>query len=116
MLDSKLDFNENINNKIIKCNKIISAMKKLLLTLWRKTLLTIYKSFVRPNLDYAYIIYDNPLNQSFKNKLEKVWYRVALVISVTFKGISREHLYEELGLDFLLEGDCLENQFFSIKF
>ena len=33
VLDSKLDFNENINNKIIKCNKIISAMKKLLLTL-----------------------------------------------------------------------------------
>ena len=43
VLDSKLDFNEH---KINKCNKIIGIMKKLSISLSRKTLLTIYKSFV----------------------------------------------------------------------
>ena len=61
-------------------------MKNISLSLSRKTFLTIYKSFVRPNLNYADIIYDKPFNESFKNKLETVQYRTALVISEAFKG------------------------------
>ena len=38
-------------------------MKKLFLILSRKSLLTIYKSFVRPNLDYAGILYEKPSNE-----------------------------------------------------
>ena len=45
-------------------------MKKLSLFLSRKTLLTMYKSFVRPNFDYADIIYEKPFNESFKTKIE----------------------------------------------
>ena len=41
ILDSKLGFNENIESKITKCNKIIGLMKKLFLILSRKSLLTI---------------------------------------------------------------------------
>ena len=51
ILDSRLGFNEHIDNKINKCNKIIGIMKILSLTLSGKSLLKIYKSFVRPNLD-----------------------------------------------------------------
>ena len=40
ILDSKLDFNENIDNKINKCNKIIGIMKILSLVLSTKSLLT----------------------------------------------------------------------------
>ena len=43
-------------------------MKKLSLFLSRKSLLTIYKSVVRPNVDYADIIYDKPLNESLKKE------------------------------------------------
>ena len=75
------DFNKHINNKINKCNKPIGVMKELSLTLSRETLFTIYKSFVRPNLDYADIIYNKPFNESFKNKLETVQYCAALNIS-----------------------------------
>ena len=66
VLDSKLNFNEHIESKISKFSKIIGLMKKPSQILRRKSLLTIYKSFVRPNLDYAQIIYDEPLNESFK--------------------------------------------------
>ena len=47
-------------------------MKNLSSALSRKSLLTICKSFVRPNFDYADIIYDKPLNESFKRKIEVV--------------------------------------------
>ena len=86
ILDSKLSFNEHIESKITKCNKIIGLMKKLSLILSRKSLLTIYKSFARPNLDYVDIIYDKPLNESFKRKIEMVQYNAALVITGAFKG------------------------------
>ena len=36
----------------------------------RQALLTIYKSFVRPQLDYGYVIYDQPNNESFSQKLD----------------------------------------------
>ena len=76
-------------------------MKRLSLTLSRKQLLTIYKTFVRSHLDYADIIYDKPFNDAFKEKLEKVQYSAALIITGAIKGTSRERLYRELGLEFL---------------
>ena len=72
ILDSKLDFNKYIDNEINKCNKIRGIMKRLSLILVRKSLLTIYKSFVRPNLDCTDIIYDKPFNESLKRKIEMV--------------------------------------------
>ena len=61
VLDFKLDFNEHVNNKINKCNKSIGIMKKLFLTLSRNSLLIIYKTFVRPILDYADIMQNDPI-------------------------------------------------------
>ena len=71
VLDSKLNFNEHIDSKITKCNKIIGLIKKLSQILSRKILLTIYKYFfVRPNLDCVDIIYNKPSNKSFKKRLK----------------------------------------------
>ena len=56
-LDEKLNFIHHYKEKISKGNKGIGVIKKLN-TLPRKALLTLYKSFVRPHLDYGDIIYD----------------------------------------------------------
>ena len=56
-------------------------MKKLSLFLSRKNLLTIYKSFVRSNLNYADIIYNKPFNESLKTKTEMIQYWEALSIT-----------------------------------
>ena len=98
-LDSNLNFNEHIEEKINKCNKIIGLIKRLSVTLPRKALLTIYKSFVRPHLDYADILYDHPFNECFKSKIEKVQYSASLAITGAIRGTSRERLYQELGLE-----------------
>ena len=56
-LDEELNFILYIKEKISKTNKGVGAIKKLNNTLPRKALLTLYKSFVRPHLDYGDTIY-----------------------------------------------------------
>ena len=101
VLDKHLNFHEHIAKKIKICNKLIGTIKHLSFHLPRKSLLTIYKSFVRPHLDYGDIIYDNPENETLINKLEKVQYQACLAITGAFQGTSRESLYRELGLECL---------------
>ena len=69
----------------------------------RSASLTIYKSFIRPHLDYGDILYDKPNNENFQNKIEQVQYRACLAITGAIKGTSRERLYDELGLHSLIE-------------
>ena len=64
----------------------------------RAALLTIYKSFFRPHLDYGDVIYDRAFKESFQNKLESVQYNAALATTGAISGSSREKLYQELGL------------------
>ena len=78
-------------------------MKRLSVNLPQSTLLTIYKSFIRPHLEYGDILYDKPDNESFQNKIEKVQYKACLAITGAIKGISREKRYEALGLHSLVE-------------
>ena len=56
-------------------------IKKLSNTLPRDEMLTIYKEFVIPHLDYEVIIFEQPQNESFCNKLESVQYNAALAIT-----------------------------------
>ena len=57
-LDEKLNFLHHIKEQISKANKGVGVIKKLNNTLPRKALLTLYKSFIRPHLDYGDIICD----------------------------------------------------------
>ena len=47
-LDSELSFNEQINDKIHQASKGVGLLRKLQTILPRNSLLTIYKSFIRP--------------------------------------------------------------------
>ena len=97
-LDSKLSFNEH---KIHQANKGVGLLRKLQAFLPCNSLLTIYKSFIRPLLDYADVIYDQTSNASFSKKIESVQYSAALAITGAIKGSSREKLFQELGLEYL---------------
>ena len=88
VLDEKLTFDHHLNEKISKAIKGISLIKRLHKYLPRKSLLCIYKSFVRPHLDYADIIYDQPQNNAFSNKIESVQYNAALAITGAIRGSS----------------------------
>ena len=74
ILDSKLNFSQHLSEKISKANKGIGLIKRLRYNLSRKHLVTIYKSNIRPHLDYGDIIYDQPHIDTFVNKIEPVQY------------------------------------------
>ena len=100
-LDPKLSFDEHIQCILIKTRKIIGLIRKLQPIIPRAAVLTIYKSFLKPHLDYGDVVYDRAFNESFQNKLESVQYNAALAIAGAIRGSSREKLYQELGLESL---------------
>ena len=61
-LDSKLNFSEHLKTIFQKTNKTIGLLRKLQTLLPRAPLITIYKSFIRPHLDYGDMIYDQTFN------------------------------------------------------
>ena len=58
-LDEKLNFGHHQTEQIAKANKSIGIIKKLHNVLTCTALPTIYKCFIRPNLDYGAFIYDH---------------------------------------------------------
>ena len=84
-----------------KVNKTIELLRKLQNILPREPLLIIYKSFVRPCLDYGDVIYKQHYNNYFHQKLESIQYNAALALTGTISGSSREKVYQELGLESL---------------
>ena len=100
-LDKELTFKHHINKSINKANKGIGIISKLNNILPRSTLLTIYRSFIRPHLDYGDVIYDQPENEPFSCKIESVHDNASLAITGAIKGTSQEKLYQELGLESL---------------
>ena len=61
-LGSIVYFNSHINNVL---SKIIVLLRKFQYILPRRTLITIYKTFVTPHLDVGDFVYDKVFNESF---------------------------------------------------
>ena len=91
ILGSKLNFQEHLKNILNKVNKSIGLLRKLQNILPHEALLTIYKSFVRPHLEYDDVIYDQNYNNYFHQKLESIQYNAALTVTGARRGSSREN-------------------------
>ena len=100
-LDARLTFEENLKVITTKVNKTIGLLRKLQKTFPRPVLITMYKTFLKPHLDYGDIIYDQAYNETFHQKLESIQYSACLALSGANRGSSREKLYHELGLESL---------------
>ena len=59
------------------------------------------KAFLRSLIDYGDIIYYQPQNESFSEKLESVQYKTALAITRAIQGTSHDKIYQKLGLESL---------------
>ena len=81
VLDTRLDFDLHLKNVQNKVNKTIGLLHKLQNTLPITLLITIFKSFIRPILDYGGIIYDRTYNISFHQNIESIQYNAALAIT-----------------------------------
>ena len=101
MLDSNLSYEQHMKSILNKVNKTIGLLCKFQLILSRHSLITIYKTFIRPHLDYGDVIYDRAFNESFHQRLESIQYNAAIAITGTIRGTSSEKLFQELGLETL---------------
>ena len=99
LLDVKLDFQGHLENIYSRVNKTVGLLRKLHDTLPRLPLLTIFKSFIRPHLDYGDVTYDQAYTASFHQKIESVQHNSALAITGAIRATSKEK--HELGLESL---------------
>ena len=54
---------------------------------------------MRSLIDYRDIIYDQPQNESFCEKLESIPYKATPGTTGAMQGTSRDKIYQELGLE-----------------
>ena len=83
-----------------KAMKGIGTIREKNKALPQHSLIKIYKSLVRPHLDYGDIIYDQPNKESLNQKTERIPYNAALAITGTYTTY-QSRLYNELGLESL---------------
>ena len=100
-LDNKLNLGRHLKYITNKVKKSVGLLRKLQMILSRRSLVTIYKSFIRPHLDYGDIIFDQAFNKSFHDNLESIQYNASLAITGARRGTSKEKLYQELGFESL---------------
>ena len=96
-----VNFVEHIKNITHKSSKTVGLLRGFQPILPRSSLLTIYKTFIRGQLDFADVIYNQTCNSSFHEKLESIQCKACLAITGAIRETSSEKLYQELGLESL---------------
>ena len=84
-LDKSLNFSYHIKENIFKTMKRIGIIRKLSKEILQNSVITIYKSFVRPHLGYGDIIYDQQNKKNLNHKIERIQYNATLAITGAIK-------------------------------
>ena len=93
---NNLTWTEHVNGISKSASKCIGAMKKLKHSVDRKTLNTIYLTFIRPKLEYASLVWQDCTNYDSEN-LESLQLDAARVVTGAKRGTSHELIYRECG-------------------
>ena len=75
----------------------MTALKRIQKHLTRDSRLLVYKSFIRPVLEYGWQLYDNS-GKVYISKLEKVQREALLAVTGAYRHTSHEKLLHEVGL------------------
>jgi len=79
-IDKKLTFSKHVTNQVNKANKIIGAIRYTFATIDSNNFLPLYKSIVRPHLEYATVICGPKLKRD-RDTLEQVQRRATRLVS-----------------------------------
>ena len=100
--NSKLNWSDHIHNILENVSKTSNVLKRLKCTLDRKTLETIYITFIRPKLEYSSQIWDD-CSERDKSLLENVQLEMARTVTGAKKCTSHHLLYDEVSWPTLSE-------------
>ena len=111
ILDSKLNFESHLEEKLAKARSGLGMMIQLKKWASLPVLETIYKLYVRPHIDYCDIVFHSAtLGTSIFNlgnanpllkKVESIQYKAARIITGAWKGSNKQKLYVILGWESL---------------
>ena len=97
ILDSNLTWSEHIVYITTRANRMSASLSLLSAKLPSKTLLIAYKSYVRPILEYADVVWGG-CGIKLQSKLEQVQYRSMIAISGAIRTTSSDRIRNFLGL------------------
>jgi hypothetical protein len=100
--NNTLTWNNHVDSICSAANKKVTLLTKLKYILDRKTLQTMYCSFVRPSMEYANIIWNN-CSDNDCDRLESIQRRALRTITGGIVRTSSDLLYEEIGLEPLVK-------------
>ena len=96
-ISTDLRFKSHINSILLKFNRALSPLYPIASVVPRNVLLTIYKVYVQPHLDYCASVYDDHITVFDRSRLEKAQNRAARLITGTPRRTPTAGLLEELG-------------------
>ena len=86
----------HIDNICATANTKINILNHISRNVNRKTLEILYKSFIRPGLEYSEIVFDNCTKEE-QAHIESVHKRAGRIISGAIRGTSSNAIFTELG-------------------
>jgi hypothetical protein len=95
ILNNRLTWNNHISNIVKNVSSVLDVMHKLAKDMDRESLETFYKTFVRPKLEYAAVIWDDCSDQDSK-LLENCQLRAARIVTGAKRGTHHQYIYDEL--------------------
>jgi hypothetical protein len=101
-LSNNLGWKKHIDETASKANRCLGILRPLKFILDRASLETLYKSFIRPILEYADIVWDAPdAHRHGLDVLERVQTEAARLVTGATARCSTENLYKEIGWESL---------------
>ena len=99
-LDRKLDWKLHVSKTCTKASQRLSNIKRIRHLIPRGSAVTLYKTLVRPIMEYGDIIFDNA-SQVVKNELDKIQREALLMMTCAYRRTPTLDLYKEIGLETL---------------
>jgi hypothetical protein len=93
--NSNLNWSDHISHLVVKASKCVGLLRKICRDVPRQCLEILYKSMIRPILEYGNIIYDGS-HDSVLTRLENVQRQAALTCTGAYRHTNHETLLDEL--------------------
>jgi hypothetical protein len=94
--NNTLTWTDHIGNLVTKASRCVGLLKRLSRDVPRQRIEILYKSMIRPLLEYADVIYDGSSDIDL-DRLENTQRQAALTCSAAYKHTSHHKLLDELG-------------------
>ena len=95
-ISDKCDWQAHLEYIQAKAWSRVHLLRSLKFVVDRKSLQTMYFTFIRPILEYADVVWDNCTQQQM-NDLEKIQIEAGRIVSGATKLVALDRLYQELG-------------------